>query len=135
MADNPKYAGVVRSPFLTLTPTQSTNIFTLAEIGANDAIVRAIWANSNDPVGNWIALYLTNLSNDDVEVTRVKFSGATTTNPLRYVNFLDPNRLTWLDPYEIQWHLAAGYKLKVGMVDTPVSTDKRVNVFINYGDF
>jgi hypothetical protein len=133
MAAAPQFASVPRSPHLKITNADGTAPRTIFTMGSNGGIVRAVWAVSNDPTARWITL-LHNDGIDDALVATMKFNPALATAPLRTVNFLDPSRLTFLDQFEIQWHLAANHGLKVRM-ESAVTAAAEVSVFALYGEF
>ncbi len=133
MATRPEYSAIPRSPVIQILNANGTALQTLFTMGANGGILRSLWASSNDTTARWLTLLRTDGTTDTLVLT-LKFAAASATVPLRHLNFLDPTKLTKLDPYEIQWHLAAGHGFKVRM-ESAVTSGSEVAVFAEYGEF
>lgn len=133
MASTPQFASIPRSPQIQIVNADGSALKTVFLMGANGGLLRALWATTNDATARWITLFKTDGVTDLLVVT-LKFQPATSNFPVRSVNFLDPTKITMLDPYEIQWHLAPGHGFKVRM-ENAVSPGAEVGVFAQYGEF
>lgn len=133
MASTPQFAANPRSPQINIVNSNGTALQTVFTVGSTGAILRGLWATSNDTTARWATLYKSDGTVDSA-VLSLKFAAASVAVPYRAVNFLDPSKLTKLDPFEIQWHLAAGHVFKVGM-ETAVGSGFTVSVFAEYGEF
>lgn len=130
----PKWAQTILSPQLLLTDSDSTNIRPVFTVPAGGAVVKVVAATSNDTVARRITLLRTPSGGSAGLVDSLMIPAATTSEPVRHVNFLDPGRLTWLDPYDIQMHLGAGVVLSIKM-ETPISVGAEVSIFITAGEY
>jgi hypothetical protein len=133
MASTPQFATIPRSPQIQVVNADGNALKTVFLMGSNGGILKALWATSNDATARSITLFKTD-GTTDLLVATMKLPAASAANPVRAVNFLDPTRLTMLDPYEIQWHLAPNHGFKVRM-ETAITLGAEVAVFAQYGEF
>lgn len=133
MATEITFAGVIRSPQVKFVNADGTSTKTLFTVGAGGAIIRSIWATSNNDAG----IYITLIKSDgiiDSLVDSLQIPAATIINPVQRVNFLDPTRLTQLDPYDVVWHVAANHVFKAKLDTTVTAGSYEVSVFAEYGE-
>jgi hypothetical protein len=128
-----KFAQTIKTPQLKLTSSDSTNALSIYTIGANGGIVKAIWATSNDATSRWITI-MKNDGTKDGLVLSLKFPAAVTNVPIQAVNFLDPSRLTFLEPYDIQWHVESGHSFKAKM-ETAITAAAEVTIYLVVGEY
>ena len=134
MASTPEFSSIVRSPQIKLNNASGTTTQTIFTVlAAKGAILRALWATSNDTTSRFITLIKNDGTQDGLVVT-MRIPAATTSYPVQIVNFLDPNRLTFLNPYDIQWHVEQNDVFKAKM-ETAITASAEITVFAQYGEF
>jgi hypothetical protein len=133
MATEITFASVIRSPQIKFVNADGTSTKTLFTAGTGGAIVRSIWATSNNDADIFVTLIKSDGAIDSL-VDSINIPAATTITPVQRINFFDPSRLTQLNPYDIAWHIAANHIFKV-KIDTTVSAGSyEVSVFAEYGE-
>lgn len=133
MATEITFASVMRSPQIKFVNADSTSTKTLLTAGTGGAIVRSIWATSNNDADIFVTLIKSDGTIDSL-VDSISIPAATTITPVQRVNFFDPTRLTQLNPYDIVWHVAANHIFKVKLGTAVSAGSYEVSIFAEYGE-
>ncbi|MEI8167346.1 MAG: hypothetical protein WCG26_13275 [Chloroflexales bacterium] len=134
MATAPQFVGTARTAHVKLVNATGTTAQTLLTMGSNGGLIEGLFITSNDTTSHNLTLLLGD-GTTDVLIDTVVLPAATSTTPVQQVNLLDANRLTWLDPNNLKWVLAASRVLKVRMEMAVSSGSFEVAAICNYGEF